>query len=193
MNEKENIEARHNAGSIIAKVVLIAVVVAGLIFAAKYFDIQQIFRESLEWISRLGAMGLLIFISLYILASVLFLPGTILTLGAGVVFGVVKGSVAVSIGATLGATLAFLIGRYLARDRVAGMIAGKEKFKAVDEAVGREGWKIVLLTRLSPAFPFNLLNYAFGLTKIRLDHYFFASWLGMIPGTVMYVYIGSLA
>jgi len=83
--------------------------------------------------------------------------------------------------------------RYLARNWVAKQIAGNKKFKAVDEAVGKEGWKIVLLTRLSPVFPFNLLNYAYGLTKVSLRHYFFASWLGMIPGTVMYVYLGSLA
>ncbi len=138
-------------------------------------------------------LGPILFAGLYILACVLSLPGSILTLGAGAVFGVVTGFIAVSIGSTLGATCAFLIGRYLARDLVAGRIAGNEKFKAVDEAVGREGWKIVLLTRLSPVFPFNLLNYAFGLTKVSLKHYFFATWLGMIPGTVMYVYIGSLA
>jgi uncharacterized membrane protein YdjX (TVP38/TMEM64 family) len=93
----------------------------------------------------------------------------------------------------LGATCAFLVGRYVARNWVARRIGGSAKFKAVDEAVGREGWKIVLLTRLSPVFPFNLLNYSYGLTKVSLRHYFFASWLGMIPGTGMYVYIGSLA
>ena len=109
------------------------------------------------------------------------------------VFGVVKGSIAVSVGSTLGATAAFLVGRYLARNWVSGKVAGNEKFKAVDEAVAREGWKIVLLTRLSPVFPFNLLNYAFGLTKVNLKQYILASWAGMIPGTVMYVYIGSLA
>ena len=76
---------------------------------------------------------------------------------------------------------------------MSGKIVGNEKFKAIDEAVGTEGWKIVLLTRLSPIFPFNLLNYAFGLTKVSLKHYFFASWVGMIPGTIMYVYVGSLA
>jgi uncharacterized membrane protein YdjX (TVP38/TMEM64 family) len=124
---------------------------------------------------------------------VLFLPGSILTLGAGFVFGVVRGSVLVSISATLGATAAFLVGRYLARDWVGAKIAGNEKFRAVDEAVAREGWKIVGLTRLSPAFPFNLLNYAFGVTRVSLRDYFFASWIGMLPGTVMYVYIGSLA
>ena len=177
----------------IFKVAVAALTVVFLVVAAKIFDLQQVLHEALTWISGLGALGPIIFAGLYILACVLSLPGSILTLGAGALFGVVTGFIAVSIGSTLGAACAFLIGRYLARDLVAGRIAGNEKFKAIDEAVGREGWKIVLLTRLSPVFPFNLLNYSFGLTKVSLKHYFFASWLGMIPGTVMYVYIGSLA
>jgi uncharacterized membrane protein YdjX (TVP38/TMEM64 family) len=106
---------------------------------------------------------------------------------------VVKGSVIVSVAATLGATAAFLVGRYLARDRVVRMIEGNERFQAIDDAVGREGWKIVGLTRLSPVFPFNLLNYAYGITKVSLRDYFLATWIGMIPGGVMYVYLGSLA
>ena len=149
--------------------------------------------RALEWVSGLGMWGPVIFIIIYIAACVLFIPGTILTLGAGVIFGVVKGSVIVSISATLGATAAFLIGRHLARGWVARKIEGNEKFKLIDEAVAREGWKIVGLTRLSPVFPFVLLNYAYGLTKVSLRDYFFASWVGMMPGTVMYVYIGSLA
>jgi uncharacterized membrane protein YdjX (TVP38/TMEM64 family) len=175
------------------KPIIILVVIAALLAAAKVFDLKQGFRDTLTWISDLGPLGPLIFIGLYIVVCVMLLPGSIPTLGAGVVFGVVKGSVAVSIGTTLGATCAFLIGRYLVRNWVSAKTAGNEKFKAIDEAVGREGWKIVLLTRLSPVFPFNLLNYAFGLTRVSLKHYFFASWLGMIPGTIMYVYIGSLA
>jgi len=177
----------------VIKIIIVLAVIAALVAAAKLFDLKQGFRDTLAWISGLGPVGPLIFIALYIVVCVLLLPGSIPTLGAGVVFGVVKGSVAVSIGSTLGATCAFLIGRYLARNWVSGKIAGNEKFKAIDEAVGREGWKIVLLTRLSPVFPFNLLNYAFGLTKVSLKHYFAASWVGMIPGTIMYVYIGSLA
>ncbi|MHC4153432.1 MAG: TVP38/TMEM64 family protein [Planctomycetota bacterium] len=177
----------------VIKIIIILVVIATLVVAAKLFDLKQLFRDALAWISGLGPLGPLIFIGLYILICVLLLPGSIPTLGAGVLFGVVKGSVAVSIGSTLGATCAFLIGRYLARNWVSGKIAGNEKFRAIDEAVAREGWKIVLLTRLSPIFPFNLLNYAFGLTKVSLKHYFVASWVGMIPGTIMYVYIGSLA
>jgi len=108
------------------------------------------------------------------------------------VFGVALGSVCVSISATLGATAAFLVGRYLARDAIARKIEKNEKFATIDRAVADEGWKIVLLTRLSPVFPFTLLNYAFGLTRVKLSHYVLASWLGMIPGTVMYVYLGSL-
>ncbi len=177
----------------VIKIIIVLVVIATLLAAANLFNLKQGFRDALAWISGLGPLGPLIFIALYIVVCVLLLPGSIPTLGAGVVFGVVKGSVVVSIGSTLGATCAFLIGRYLARNWVSGKIVGNEKFKAIDEAVGTEGWKIVLLTRLSPIFPFNLLNYAFGLTKVSLKHYFFASWVGMIPGTIMYVYVGSLA
>ena len=130
---------------------------------------------------------------LYILACLFFLPGSVLTLGAGAVWGVVGGVPVVSVASTLGATAAFLVGRYFARDSVARRIEGNERFRAIDEAVAREGWKIVGLTRLSPVFPFNLLNYAFGLTRVSLRDYFFASWIGMLPGTVMYVYLGSLA
>ncbi|TVP61956.1 MAG: TVP38/TMEM64 family protein [Nodularia sp. (in: Bacteria)] len=156
------------------------------------FNPQIWLRNALQWIDGLGAVGPLAFILLYIIATVAFLPGSIVTLGAGVVFGVVLGSIYVFIGATLGATAAFLVGRYLARGWVAKKIAGNNKFRAIDEAVGREGLKIVLLTRLSPIFPFNLLNYAYGLTGVSLKDYFLGS-VGMIPGTIMYVYIGSLA
>lgn len=175
------------------KLTLVFVVIAVLAVAAKFFNLQQVFKDILAWISGLGPLAGVIFIVIYIAACVFLLPGSILTLGAGVVFGLLKGSIAVSVGSTLGATAAFLVGRYLARGWVSTKIAGNEKFKAIDEAVAREGWKIVLLTRLSPVFPFNLLNYGFGLTKVTLKHYILASWVGMIPGTIMYVYIGSLA
>ncbi len=156
------------------------------------FNPQAILREALQWIDGLGTVGAIAFIALYIIATVAFFPGSILTLGAGVIFGAVWGSLYVFIGATLGATAAFLVGRYLARGWVAQKIADNKKFAAIDQAVGKEGLKIVLLTRLSPIFPFNLLNYAFGITGVSLQDYFIGS-LGMIPGTIMYVYIGSLA
>lgn len=175
------------------KILLIVVAIAALIAAGKYFNVQEQLRTALEWVQGLGPWGYAAFGVIYILAAVLFIPGSILTLGAGVVFGVAAGSLVVIVSATLGATAAFLIGRYLARDWVAKQIEGNERFKAVDEAVATEGWKIVGLTRLSPVFPFNLLNYAFGVTQVSLRDYFLASLFGMMPGTVMYVYIGSLA
>ncbi len=156
------------------------------------FNPQAILRDALQWIDSLGTVGAIAFIALYIIATVAFFPGSILTLGAGVIFGVIWGSLYVFIGATFGATAAFLVGRYLARDWVARKIADNKKFTAIDQAVGREGLKIVLLTRLSPIFPFNLLNYGFGITGVSLKDYFIGS-VGMIPGTIMYVYIGSLA
>lgn len=170
-----------------------ALPIVAALLAARYFDAPALLRTALEAIARLGAWGPVLFALLYVAATVLFLPGSILTLGAGVVFGLARGAVIVSISATLGATAAFLVGRYVARDWVAGKIEGNPKFKAIDEAVAREGWKIVGLTRLSPVFPFNLLNYAFGLTRVSLSHYVLASWIGMMPGTVMYVYLGSVA
>ncbi len=175
------------------KVVLGIMLAAALVAAARLLHVQDLLSAALEWIRGLGAMGPVIFVVTYVLASVFFLPGSVLTLGAGAIFGVIKGSIIVSIAATLGAASAFLVGRYLARGWVERKIEGNEKFKAIDETVAREGWKIVGLTRLSPIFPFNLLNYAYGITKVSLRDYFLASWIGMLPGTVMYVYIGSLA
>jgi len=154
---------------------------------------NELLRNGLDWVEQLGPTGPIIFILMYITACVFFIPGSALTLGAGAIFGVVKGSVIVSIGSTLGATAAFLVGRYVARDWVARKIEKNEKFMAIDQAVAHEGWKIVGLTRLSPVFPFSLLNYAYGLTKVSLRDYFLASWIGMMPGTIMYVYLGSLA
>jgi len=156
-------------------------------------SVQEILTRALDGMAGLGSLGMIVFVLIYIAACVFLVPGSILTLGAGAVFGVVKGSFLVSIGATLGATAAFLVGRYLARGWVSRKIEGNSTFKTIDEAVAREGWKIVGLTRLSPIFPFALLNYAFGITKVSLRDYFFASWIGMLPGTIMYVYLGSLA
>lgn len=168
------------------------VAIAALVVLAKQLDLPNLFRTALTWVDGLGPLGPLVFIGLYNLATVLFLPGSLLTLGGGLLFGVGYGSLYVFIAATLGATFAFLIGRYLARDWVASKIQGNTKFQAIDSAIAREGLKIVFLTRLSPVFPFNLLNYALGLTQVSLRDYVLGS-LGMLPGTILYVYIGSLA
>lgn len=156
------------------------------------FNPQELLRSALKWIESLGYVGGVAFVLVYIVATVAFIPGTALTLGAGVLFGTIFGSLYVFIGATLGAIAAFLIGRYLAREWISKKIEGNQKFAAIDRAVTHSGFKIVLLTRLSPVFPFNLLNYAFAITGVSLRDYAIAS-VGMLPGTVMYVYIGSLA
>ncbi len=168
-------------------------IVVALLAAAKYFHVQDLLKQALDWVGQLGPWGPILFIGIYVVATLLFIPGSVLTLGAGAVFGVLWGSIYVSIASTLGATCAFLVGRYLARDAIASRIAGNERFAAIDRAVANEGWKIVGLTRLSPVFPFTLLNYGFGITRVKLGHYILASWIGMMPGTVMYVYLGSLA
>ena len=173
---------------------LASTAIVGAVLAVFFiFDVRAVLREGLDAFGRLGPWGPVLFIAAYIVATVLFLPGSVLTLGAGAVFGVALGSVYVSIASTLGATAAFLVGRYLARDWVAKKIEGNAAFAAIDRAVAAEGWKIVGLTRLSPVFPFSLLNYAFGVTRVSLRDYVLASWIGMMPGTVMYVYVGSLA
>jgi uncharacterized membrane protein YdjX (TVP38/TMEM64 family) len=176
-----------------AKIILAALGIVALVAAGRYLGAGNGVNLALQWISSLGAIAPVVFIAAYVVACVVFVPGSIITLAAGVLFGVIWGSIYVSIAATIGATLAFVIGRYVARDWVARKLAGRRSFNAIDDAVGREGWKIVLLTRLSPVFPFNLLNYAYGLTRVRLGEYVIASWAGMLPGTIMYVYIGSLA
>jgi uncharacterized membrane protein YdjX (TVP38/TMEM64 family) len=173
---------------------LLYLAAAGALAAtAKYLNAQDLLKQALDGVARLGPWGPVIFIAIYVVATVLFIPGSVLTLGAGAVFGIVWGLVWVSAGSTLGATAAFLVGRYLARGAIARKIEGNARFAAIDQAVGNEGWKIVGLTRLSPIFPFTLLNYAFGITRVKLSHYVLASWIGMMPGTVMYVYLGSLA
>ena len=174
---------------------LLQLVALGIVLfvVAKEFHVQDRLKQALDWVGQLGPWGAVIFIAIYVVATVFFIPGSVLTLGAGAVFGVAWGSIYVSIGSTLGATCAFLVGRYFARDAIARKIEGNARFAAIDKAVANEGWKIVGLTRLSPVFPFTLLNYAFGLTQVKLGHYVLASWIGMMPGTVMYVYVGSLA
>ena len=174
------------------KVLLVIVAIAALIVLGRQFHLGEIFSAMLDRIRAMGALAPVLFIILYIVGAILFVPGSVLTIGAGVLFGLLWGSIYVSIGATIGATAAFLFGRYFARDWVRRQLEGNRKFAAIDDAVGREGWKIVLLTRLSPVFPFNLLNYAFGLTAVKLRDYVIATWLGIMPASVLFVYFGSL-
>ena len=144
-----------------------------------------------EWVDSLGPLGPIAFVAGYAAAVVAFVPGSVLTLASGAIFGLVEGTAYVFFAAVLGSTGAFLIARHGARAAIERRIEGDERFAAIDRAVGREGRKIVFLLRLSPVFPFNLLNYALGLTRVGLMDYLIASF-GMLPGTVLYVYTGKL-
>jgi uncharacterized membrane protein YdjX (TVP38/TMEM64 family) len=145
-----------------------------------------------QWIEGLGAWGPVAFMVGYAVAVVAFVPGSLLTLAAGAIFGLGKGTALVLVAATLGASAAFLVSRYLARGIVERRLAGDERLQAIDRAIGTRGRRIVLLLRLSPVFPFNLLNYALGLTRVRFVDYLVAS-IGMLPGTLLYVYYGKVA
>ncbi|KAJ9529840.1 hypothetical protein QJQ45_022221, partial [Haematococcus lacustris] len=138
-----------------------------------------------------GPLGVAAFIAAYAAATVLLIPGSLLTLAAGALYGPLQGTAVVSVASTSGAVLAFLVARYSARPWAEARLAGYPKAQAVVAGVSREGGRLVLLLRLSPLIPFTLLNYALGLTQVSLAQYTWASWLGMLPGTFAYVYLGG--
>jgi uncharacterized membrane protein YdjX (TVP38/TMEM64 family) len=162
--------------------------VIGILFLARRLPVG----EAVDWIRAQGSLAPLLFVLLYVVACAAFVPGSLLTLSAGAIFGPVLGFFVVSAGSTLAAAASFLLGRSVARKAIARRLESYPRFQAIDEAVGKEGWKIVGLLRLSPVFPFSLLNYALGLTRVSFREYVLASWLGMIPGTLLYVYLGSV-
>ena len=145
-----------------------------------------------QWVNGLGVWGPIVFILGYAAGVVAFVPASILTLAAGAIFGIGLGVLYVFIAAVLGSAAAFLISRYLARGAIERRLTGNARFAAIDRAVGAQGRRIVFLLRLSPVFPFTLLNYALGLTRVRFADYLIAS-VGMLPGTLLYVYYGKLA
>lgn len=173
------------------KTILWVIIIAGVITGTMMLPVKNWLIQGLEWTQSLGIWAYAFVVAFYVLACVFLLPGSILTLGAGLIFGLVGGAIIVSIGSTLGACAAFWIGRTIARNWIDNKVSANKKFAAIDEAVAHQGFKIVLLTRLSPVFPFNLLNYTFGLTNIAFWKYALGSWIGMIPGTIMYVYFGA--
>ena len=181
-----NAVGRRGSGGLWRPIALLALVATALVLATR-FDLGSRFGELRAWIEGLGAWGPLVFVALYVLAVVLAIPGSAITLAAGALFGASWGTLLVSIGSTLGAGLSFLIARYFARRATARWLAGNERFRRLDAMSEKHGAMIVALTRLVPLFPFNLLNYGFGLTRIRFGTYLFWSWLCMLPGTVVYV------
>ncbi|HVT59314.1 MAG TPA: TVP38/TMEM64 family protein [Thermoanaerobaculia bacterium] len=177
-------------GRLLLYLVIAVAVVAALIKGGS--SLAGPLRQFAGWVQGLGFWGPVVFIAGYAVATVAFAPGALLTLAAGALFGLAAGTAYTLIGATLGASLAFLVARYLARRVIERKIAGNQRFAAIDRAVGKEGFKIVALLRLAPLFPFNLLNYALGLTQVPFLSYFAAS-IAMLPGTLLYVYFGSAA
>jgi len=175
-----------------AKPALLLGAALALLVGLRFFDLTGWARFALNWMRSLGPLGPLAFIGFYIVACLTFFPGVLLTLGAGILYGLFWGSIYVSIGATLGAAAAFLVARYAARDWVKARIGNHPKFQAIDNAISHEGWKIVGLLRLSPVMPFIVLNFLFGLTGVSLRHFAIATWIGITPAIVLFVYIGSL-
>jgi uncharacterized membrane protein YdjX (TVP38/TMEM64 family) len=172
-----------------ARLALGVVALGGLFFLGR--SAGAYVPQFATWVDELGFWGPIVFMLGYALATLAFVPGSVLTLAAGAIFGLVDGTLYVFVAATVGATLAFLVARHAARAAIEKRIEGDARFAAIDRAVGNEGRKIVLLLRLSPVFPFNLLNYALGLTRVRLIDYFVAC-VGMFPGTLLYVYTGKI-
>lgn len=173
------------------KWVLLVLVLVALGCTWRFLPVKDWVNAFNGWVEQQGFWGCAIFILAYAVATVLFFPGSLLTIGAGLAFGLWRGFPVVSAGATLGAALAFLVARYFIRGRVEKTARQNPKFSAIDDAIGREGWKMVMLLRLSPLLPFNLSNYLYGVTKIRFWPYVGASWVGMLPGTFLYVYLGA--
>jgi len=173
-------------------VVALAALVA-VVGVVRLLHVDALLLDLVAWVRSAGAAGMAAFALAYVAACVLFVPGLVLTLGAGFAYGVPLGVPLVWLSANAGAVAAFLLGRTALRDAIARRVEADPRFAAIDRAVAREGLKIVLLTRLSPVFPFNVLNYAYGLTRVSLRDYALGSLVGMVPGTILYVYLGSLA
>jgi len=176
----------------LVRVAVLLAVVAAVVIATRLLPVGRWLLDFVAWIRGAGTPGMLLFVVGYAIAIPLLLPGALLTLGAGFAYGVALGVPLVWIGASMGATAAFVLGRTLARRWIAARAADNPRFAAIDRAVASQGLRIVLLSRLSPLFPFNFLNYAFALTRVSLRDYVLGTVVGILPGTTMYVYLGSL-
>jgi len=179
------------AKSALGRLIALVAIVIALFLVMRFLPVREWLRSFNDWVGQMGIAGIFIFIGAYAVATVLIAPGSILTIGAGFAFGLWKGFLAVSAGATLGASLAFLVARFIAREKIEAIARRNETFRKIDNAIGKEGAILIFLLRLSPVIPFNLSNYFYGLTAVRFWPYVLASWIGMMPGTFLYVYIGA--
>ena len=190
--DDRNLIATANRYATLIKWVSVVVVALSVLLIVRRLPLGPVLQALEEWIAALGVWGPVVFVVLYVIAVVFVFPASPLTLAAGALFGLAGGLAVVSIGSTTGAALAFLVARYLARDRVAKWVERYPKFTAIDRAIASSGWKIVAMLRLSPAVPFNLQNYLYGMTGIRFWTCVLTSWVAMMPGTFLYVYLGHV-
>lgn len=165
-----------------------------LIIAALAYFLNKtgILQKALDWIAAFGPWAPALFLAVYVLTVLFFVPSFVFTFSSGALFGAVAGTVLSALGNALGSALALTAGRYLARDFTAQRFAAHAQFKKIDAAVRKKGWKIILLSRLSPIFPFSIANYALGLTAIPVKDYFLASLAGTLPSAAVYSYLGAI-
>ena len=175
------------------KWIILITLVAAIAVAGQVFPLDWLIGLIWKISQASGFWGTLLFLGAYVVCCIFLIPVSLLTFGAGAAYGVVRGTLLVWMAATLGAWIGYWIARWLGRERISRFIRNDHRLKALDRAVGVEGWKIVFLCRLSPVFPFAVLNYLFGLTHVRPWHYLVASSLGVLPPNFLYVYIGYLA
>jgi uncharacterized membrane protein YdjX (TVP38/TMEM64 family) len=166
---------------------------AAIAVAALFLPFREWFGQLEAQVQRLGAVGPLAVSAVYVAATVLLIPGSVLTIASGTLFGMRTGLLVALTGANLGAMCSFLLARTYLRDKIARWAAGNPEFRQLDRAIGHQGFRMVLLSRLSPAFPFTWLNYLLGLTAVTPSAYVMANLLGMLPGAFLYVYIGAAA
>lgn len=180
----------------IGKLIAIIVIFIGIIFGLykfgvfEYISIKNI-QKLKEWINGFKILAPIVYIGLYIVSALFFLPGLPITLLAGIAFGPLLGALYADIGATLGATGAFLIARYAARGMVEGWAQSNEQFRKIDEGVQKQGWRMLMITRLVPVFPYNIQNFAYGLTKINLVTFIVVSFLCMLPGAAAFTFMAG--
>ena len=174
-----------------ARWILLVLAAVAAVAAVRLLPLDAWLTGFQQWVAGKGVWGGALYALVYVACALLFVPGSLLTIGAGLVFGVLWGTVVVSVAATTTAALAFLIARHLARARVEAMARRHQRFEAIDRAIAEKGWKVVALLRLSPVVPFSVSNYLYGLTPVRFVPYVVTSWAAMLPGTLLYVWLGA--
>ncbi|MBN1545224.1 MAG: TVP38/TMEM64 family protein [Syntrophaceae bacterium] len=184
---KANKNAEKKSGRDLWKPLFLLTIVIAVAITARVFGWDEQFLKLKAWILSLGPWAPLVFVLLYVLMTILAVPGTVMSFIAGGIFGALNGIILVSIASTVGACLAFLIGRYFAREAIFRRLSDNDKYRRLDDLTARHGAIIVAIVRLIPLFPFNVVNYGFGLTGVPFRTYAFWSWLCMLPGTILYV------